>query len=70
MDLDFDMIRKLASLETGRQYLQEEAGMSTLEELEISKMASAADPMLLKIASRLPGNTLEVYEALGGKYVG
>jgi hypothetical protein len=67
MSLNFDLIRKLASLEAGRQYL-EDPKEDSLEAVYQSKLASADDRGLLAIASRLPGDLIENYELLGGTY--
>lgn len=65
--MDIDLIRKLASLEEGRRYL-EGPQEDSLDFIHQSKLVTAADWGLMKIAMRLPGDLIEAYEALGGTY--
>jgi hypothetical protein len=64
-------LRKLAAEVVGRAALEERFGsprISTLDEVLLRKTASA-DHELLKVAAALStGNTLNVYENLGGSY--
>jgi hypothetical protein len=59
-------LRKMASAEIGRRYLQSPQLDPVAETLLVK--AASADQELLKIASRLPGDTLENYEELGGTF--
>jgi hypothetical protein len=73
MHAPIDLIRKTAAVEQGEKYLEERFGHKTfspLSTLGLKKAASAADPSLLRIAAQLSegGDTLEMYELLGGKY--
>lgn len=66
-------LRKLAAEVVGRTALQERFGSTTLSAVDavlLQKQASA-DPELLKVAAAFDtGETLNVYEKLGGKFVG
>lgn len=66
---DIQFIRKLASVERGRRTVEalDSAGSPTQSTL-LEKAASVQDKELLHIASRFEGDTLELYEAFGGKY--
>lgn len=66
-------IRKLAAAENGKRYLEQRFGPvqhDAVSVLRMQKAASVSDSQLLKIASRIAGDTdaLEVYESLGGKH--
>jgi hypothetical protein len=65
--IDIAYIRKLASLEQGRRYL-EGPKVDAAAFIGLHKAASVADPELLKIASRLAGNTMQNYRQLGGTF--
>lgn len=64
--MDISLLRKMASTEMGRRYLQAPEVDPVAEALLVK--AANADQELLKIASRLPGDTLENYEQLGGTF--
>jgi hypothetical protein len=68
--MDVSLIRKMASLERGRRYLADDGlgKLSSVDEVLVTKAASAEDESLLRLAVDLPGDTLDTYEALGGKY--
>lgn len=70
--MNIELIRKLGSISVGKRYLEErfESTINPISEVFLRKAASASDPDLLKLASRLTGDTLEVYEALGGTFTG
>jgi len=64
--MNISEIRKKASLALGRKYLEDPVPDSTA--VILLQKAASADQELLKIASRLPGDTLENYEELGGTF--
>jgi hypothetical protein len=72
--MDVDLIRKLASNEVGRRYLEAAAPDpfdDPLTCLEYDKVGAVEDEELLKIAYGLAedeSDVLGVYESLGGKY--
>jgi hypothetical protein len=68
--IDTNLIRKLAGFEEGKRYLKArfEPEVNSLSEVYLHKAASAEDTELLFLASKLPGNTLDVYESLGGGF--
>lgn len=69
--MDIDHIRKLASLEQGRQYLEGRFGpkeVSATAAVLLTKAGSADDPGLLRLASKMSGDTLQNYELLGGTF--
>ena len=75
MNAPIALIRKTAAVEQGEKYLEERFGTkahSPLATISLKKAASAADPRLLRIAAQVSGagDTLEMYELLGGKYEG
>lgn len=62
-------IRKCASLENGKRFLEEKFSPSNFDSMVVTRLqkAAEADVGLLKIAAWLDaGDSLEVYEALGG----
>lgn len=67
-DLDIELIRKKAALEVGRRELESVVEVDPLVAFQFQKAAAAEDPGLMALAASLPGDTLEVYEAMGGKY--
>jgi hypothetical protein len=71
VELDFDQIRKAASLESGRRVFEGEFGSANPipahAEFNLRKAASA-DQELLMIANWFGQDTIETYEALGGRY--
>jgi hypothetical protein len=66
-----DDLRKLAAEVVGRAALEERFGpprLSAVDAVLLQKSASA-DPELLKVAAMFDtGDTLNVYESLGGSY--
>jgi hypothetical protein len=69
--MNINHIRKLASIERGKRYMEERFGprpVDAVAHTHLLKAAQAEDRGLLMIASRLPGPTLETYEALGGTF--
>jgi len=66
--MDISLIRKLASVERGRRYLEAEPKVSSVEFVTSAKLAAVEDTELLKIANSLPGDVLENYTALGGTF--
>jgi len=70
-DDDIQSIRKQASLETGRLFLEERFGappVSAVQQVLLHK-AAAADQELLAIAVAVrPDAPLAAYEELGGRY--
>jgi len=64
--MDIGYVRKKASLELGRKQLQDPVPDAAA--VVLLQKAATADQELLKIASRLPGDTLENYEELGGTF--
>lgn len=62
-----DHIREQAFRESGRQSFMDEP-VDVYQELFLHKAAGADDRALLARSADLPGDTLEVYEALGGTY--
>jgi len=75
MSAPIDLIRKTASAEAGERYLEERFGPkehSPLATLSLKKAASATDKRLLRAAAWASGggDTLEMYELLGGTYTG
>jgi hypothetical protein len=71
MDVDVDMVRKLAAQERGQRAFEsygEETPLPLVDELRLQK-AGEADPELLAIALwSTQGDPLELYEVLGGEY--
>lgn len=68
MDL-IEQIRKCASLENGKRFLEERFSPSNFDSMVVTRLqkAAEADVRLLKIAAWLDaGDSLDVYEALGG----
>ena len=73
MSAPIDLIRKTASAEAGKRYLEERFGprsYSSLATVSLKKAASASNPRLLRAAAWASGDgdALELYELLGGTY--
>jgi len=66
--MDTKTLRKLSSIEQGRLYFEDTPTLSAVDEVLQLKSASVADTELFKIASGLPGNSLDNYAALGGSF--
>lgn len=60
----------MANIEVGRRFLEEpdEVELDGLTSVLCEKIASAEDEDLLRIAVDMPGDTADLYEALGGTY--
>jgi hypothetical protein len=65
--MDIDYIRKKASLDQGRRYL-EDSEFDAAAVVMLHKAAAAENRDLLIIAGMLPGDTMENYEELGGTF--
>lgn len=70
--LDVALIRKVAAADLGRRALDELTSSASpdnsLGEVLQTKVASAVDPELFKVAASMPGDADENYVAFGGKY--
>ena len=67
---DIGLIRKLAAQELGKRALAELTAEpdDSLERVLLYKAAQAEDRPLFEICMRLPGDAINNYEALGGKF--
>lgn len=71
MDIDVNKIRKIASIEAGRRYLEEQSGPPKVAAVDrvLLVRAGTADMELMKIACDLrPDDPTSAYEDLGGTY--
>jgi hypothetical protein len=66
--MDFDHIRKLAALDSGRRVFEAEPMAPPARAEFVLKKAASADQELLSIAAWCGQDILKTYEALGGRY--